>query len=377
MTKRAGVAAAIAAATLVGGLVACAPHEKPVAVTRLKIAMPTIGCIGVLPFASLVDDPNAGQQMADLVSVQLMQSDRYFVLDRSEATRLLAVRGIRLPSTSDGPTARMIGSALNLDAVLVGTVTEYGYDPRAKGAVAPAVGATVRLVEVATGRELWLASAVREEPAREHPSDEPVFVSAQGVAADLSQALIDASGKKPDFETKPCWGPRISLAKAWLGTKSAPFDMPPPTPEPIVVAATPKPIATPPPKPLSPSQATLLGSLHAGGKLVLTGVDFKPNSGTLTSANPAVLTDWGVVLGAHPEIHLKIDAFVDPQDKDAAAVSTSRAEAVVAAMVQAGAPASSLTPAGRGGDNPIAPSFAEALRKKNRRVEIEVLAGPK
>jgi len=290
---------------------------------------------------------------------------------------VLAVRGIRLPSTSDGPTARMIGSALNLDAVVVGTVTEYGYDPRAKGEVAPAVGATVRLVEVATGRELWLASAVREEPDRVRATGEPVFVSAQGVASDLSQALIDAAGKKPDFETKPCWGPRISLAKAWLGTKSAPFDMPPPTPEPSVVAivATPKP--TPPPVPLSPSQQTLLATLKSGGKLVLGGVDFKPNSATLTSANPAVLTDYGIVLGAHPEIHLRISDFVDPQDKDASAISTQRAAAVVSAIVQAGAPPASLIPVGRGGDQPIAPSFAEALRKKNRRVEIEVLAGPK
>src|SRR5688500_9427465 len=106
-------------------LVSACSAPRPSARVRIPRAMPTIGCIAVLPFDNLTAEEGAGETMSDLVTIDLLQTGRYDVLDRAEAGRLLSVRGINLGTVGDRATGRALGSALGVDAVVIGTVSTF------------------------------------------------------------------------------------------------------------------------------------------------------------------------------------------------------------------------------------------------------------
>lgn len=111
-------------------------------------------------------------------------------------------------------------------------------------------------------------------------------------------------------------------------------------------------------------------------RFVLTGVDFKGMTATLSDSARLPLVELATVLKQHPETKLRIEAFLDPTDADAEALSQQRAEAVVARLVQLGAPAATLEAKGMGGAEFLMPSIVPAMKAKNRRVQVRVLSAP-
>ena len=394
---------AAAASAALFAAAACAPKHK----TQFRAAptaLAPVTCIAVLPFENLSGTTYAGDTLADLVATELLKSGRFQVMDRAESARILATRGIYLTATVDAAQARALGDVLGVQAVMLGAIDEYQYrvaERRDRPARAT-VGATVRLVDVKTGDALWGASFSGAPASFFGDSTPPLHVAAQRVAMDLSGGLLEGAGPG-NASDKPCWSERAQSVLATLApgaqgpsraTASAsptPAAMRTPiavaTPLPTATAtatavamiATPAPtpaaIATPATKPLSAPQTALLEKMKPQAQFVLDGVAFSGVTTVLADSATAPLGDVAAVLAAHPEMHLRIEAHVDPTDAGPVPLSQKRSEQVVAKLIALGAGATQVEPKGMGGSKTLFPSFVEAMKAKNRRVEVVVTQG--
>lgn len=126
-----------------------------------------------------------------------------------------------------------------------------------------------------------------------------------------------------------------------------------------------------------PKKATgMEAKLTANARFVLAGVQFQGMTAKLSDSSRLPLIQLVAVLKKHPETRLEIQAFVDATDPNALGLSQNRAKAVVARMVQLGAPKATLKAVGMGGKEALVPSIVPALKAKNRRVQVRVLTPP-
>lgn len=169
-----------------------------------------------------------------------------------------------------------------------------------------------------------------------------------------------------------------------VATVARPIATPTPTPAPTpqLAVATPAPTPTPVPEPtpaaplvkLTAPQTMLLQKLQVGEPFALETVTFKGITTELAPAATAQLTNLAAVMKAHPEVKVRVEAHVDPTDPDPVTLSGKRAEAIVSKLTAMGVPASAIEAKGMGGSKSLFPSFVEAMKAKNRRVEAIVVS---
>lgn len=125
-------------------------------------SLDNIKSIAVAPFENLTQFAEAGKILSDLFTTQLTALRRHTIMDRSMVERRLKERNVKLGKTIDRSAAKDIGGVLGADAVLIGSVTEYSYESQPGiRQTEPAVGFSVRLVDVRSGVILWAASVSR------------------------------------------------------------------------------------------------------------------------------------------------------------------------------------------------------------------------
>ena len=121
--------------------------------------------VAVLPFENLTQFPDAGEIVAELFTTELYRVDSFRVMDRNQVKRLMREKRITPPQVVDRRAAQQIGAELEVDAVLIGSVSEYWYRlerrSRRPGGEEPAVGINARLVDVASGEVIWASSHSR------------------------------------------------------------------------------------------------------------------------------------------------------------------------------------------------------------------------
>lgn len=378
-------------------LAACAPKPKTTFQSKPE-ALDRVTCVAVLPFESLGDDsPGAGDAFADLLSTEMLRSGRFQVMDRAESGRILAARGIYLGATVDAETARALGDVLGVQAVVVGAVSEYRFKPARYDdrSPRPLVGVTTRLLDVKTGDPLWGTTFAGSPTTFFGDPTPPMSVAAQRVAFDVSESLVESSGSIRELSGKPCWDATAQSVLATLAP-GQPGRVGAPTPAPTAIAiATPVPLAimsatpvptaapalvvadAPPRKKLSPSQTALKTKMTPAGQFILEGIVFSTPTGTqLAPLSIPALSDLAAVLQSHPEAKLRIEGHVDPTDPGPVPLSQKRADAIAAKLQTLGVPAGQIEPKGMGGSKSLFPSFVEAMKAKNRRIEIAVVAPP-
>ena len=108
--------------------------------------------VAVLPFENLSTHPRAGLIVSQLVRAELYARGLFRQQEESETRRRLTQRRIDVSQLGERVAAADVASGLDVDAVLVGSVSEYRYQHGLKEE--PAVGATARLVD-RTGVVLW------------------------------------------------------------------------------------------------------------------------------------------------------------------------------------------------------------------------------
>ncbi|NUB03562.1 hypothetical protein GBZ48_30550 [Azospirillum melinis] len=161
-------------------------------------ALPAGSTVAVLPFENLTNHPNAGQIAADIVSTELYGVEGLRTLEVGRVRSRLSAGKPAADAASAGATAsadgqpdaapldaQAAGRTLGVDAVLAGSVSEYGYQHGLREE--PVVGLNARLVRVSDGAVLWTSS--QSEAGRGYFSRDSVNNVAQRVATRMIDSL--------------------------------------------------------------------------------------------------------------------------------------------------------------------------------------------
>ena len=150
-TRRMGGWRAGAAVLLLALLAACAGVPSPFYINQS--APPQRGMtVAILPFENLSTDPNAGTIMAQMTASELYARNIFKLMEETEARQRAAAAHIDLSQLGEATAAGAAAKALGVNAVLIGSVTEYRYQHGLKEE--PTVSVTARLVR-ADGTVMW------------------------------------------------------------------------------------------------------------------------------------------------------------------------------------------------------------------------------
>lgn len=160
-------------------------------------ALPAGSTVAVLPFENLTNHPNAGQIAADIVSTELYGVEGLRTVEAGRVRSRLSAGKPAADAASAGAApadgqpdaapldAQAAGRTLGVDAVLAGSVSEYGYQHGLREE--PVVGLNARLVRVSDGAVLWTSS--QSEAGRGYFSRDSVNNVAQRVATRMIDSL--------------------------------------------------------------------------------------------------------------------------------------------------------------------------------------------
>lgn len=150
-TRRTGGWRACAAILLLAVLGACAGVPSPFYINAS--APPQRGMtVAILPFENLSTDSSAGTIMAQMTASELYARDLFKLMEETEARRRAAAARIDLSQLGEATAAGAAAKTLGVDAVLIGSVSEYRYQHGLKEE--PTVGVTARLVR-SDGTVMW------------------------------------------------------------------------------------------------------------------------------------------------------------------------------------------------------------------------------
>ena len=108
-----------------GALAQQAPAKKRVAVLNFDYG--TVQSSVAAIFGSNVD---VGKGVSDLLVQKLVQDGKYSVIERNALDKILAEQNFSNSDRADSTTAAKIGRVLGVDAVITGTITQFGRDDK-------------------------------------------------------------------------------------------------------------------------------------------------------------------------------------------------------------------------------------------------------
>jgi len=152
-----------------------AQQKKRVAVLDFEYA--TVRSYVAAIFGS---DQDVGRGVADLIVEKLVQDGTYSVIERKALGKILAEQNFGQSDRADSSTAARIGRILGVDAIVIGSITQFGRDDKSTGLGG---GALSRV----TGR-YGLGGIKRTE------SKAVVGVSARMVDTETAEVLATAKG---------------------------------------------------------------------------------------------------------------------------------------------------------------------------------------
>lgn len=153
-TRHVGVILSVLAVTILTA--ACSAQSERVDFVHASSALHSNMRVAVLPFENLTDHPNAGIIAAQLFSSELYRRRLFRQTEESDVRRRLVQRDIDVERLQDSTFAQAAAQGLGVDAVLVGSVSDYGYQRGLRED--PSVGLNIRLVASRNGEVLWAAS---------------------------------------------------------------------------------------------------------------------------------------------------------------------------------------------------------------------------
>src|SRR5579872_1349986 len=106
--------------------------KKRVAVLDFDTAAATQGGVnfGIFQTGS---GPNLGKVVADLLITRLVQDGSASVIERAALDKLIAEQNFSNSDRTDALTAAKLGRLLGVDAIILGSITNYAYEDKTKG----------------------------------------------------------------------------------------------------------------------------------------------------------------------------------------------------------------------------------------------------
>ena len=109
--------------------------------------------VAVMPFKGPTE--LIGTSVSDMFVIELLRAGRYDLVERSQMAAVLSESELAMAGLSEAK-AMEVGNMLGADAVIIGTVDEYGTIAN-RGNALPAVGVTLRMIDCRSGKVLWSA----------------------------------------------------------------------------------------------------------------------------------------------------------------------------------------------------------------------------
>lgn len=175
---------------LAGTLTGCAQSRQSVD----YVAAPAISTlrdlrVAVLPLENLTNYSNAGVIVADLLATELYERAVFRLAENSALRRALSEQDIEPAEASRLASPDRLIEALDVDAVLIGSVSEFGYQHGLHEE--PVVGLNLRLVRAGADGVLWAAS--HSASGAGYFTRDSVNAAAQRVVREMVATLLKRS----------------------------------------------------------------------------------------------------------------------------------------------------------------------------------------
>lgn len=161
---------------LAAGAWAQGPHKKRVAVMNFDYA--TVRSSVQAVFGT---DKDIGAGIADLLINKLVQDGTYSVIERNQIDRIIKEQNFSNSDRADPATAAKIARILGVDAIIIGSITQFGRDDHSTAVGGGALGGV-------TGR--FGISGVKKSN-----SNAVVQITARIIDTNTAEILASASGK--------------------------------------------------------------------------------------------------------------------------------------------------------------------------------------
>ena len=120
----------------------------------------SVKTVAVLPFQNLSRDNQAPDRVRSVFSNSLLATGALYVLPQGEVSRGLGKAGVAIPATPTREEVMNLGKTLQVEAVIVGVLKEYG-EIRSGSSSANAISMSVEMIETTTGKVVWSASTTK------------------------------------------------------------------------------------------------------------------------------------------------------------------------------------------------------------------------
>ena len=125
-----------------------------------KMDFASIRTIAILPLVNLSRDGLAGDRVRDVLSNLLLSTGSLYVLPQGEVAKGIMRASVANPSAPSKDEVVALGKALGADAVIGGTLKEYG-EIRSGNNVANAISLSLTMYETTTGIVVWSADSTK------------------------------------------------------------------------------------------------------------------------------------------------------------------------------------------------------------------------
>lgn len=120
----------------------------------------SVRTVAVMPIINLSRDNLAGERVRDVITSMMLASGAFYVVPQGEVVRVVAKAGVANPATPTVEEVVKFGTMLKVDAVITGTVKEYG-EVRAAAASGNVISLSLQMQECTTGKTVWTGTTTR------------------------------------------------------------------------------------------------------------------------------------------------------------------------------------------------------------------------
>lgn len=149
--------------------------------------------VAVLPLDNLTNNKSAGEIVKQVVISELLASGLVDVVIPGEVLSAIGELGIQNISTLNRRQIKALGKALQVEAVIMGAVEQYG-EVRSGNVSAPEVTITLMMADVESGNIIWSITLTRgglDFMARHFGAkSETMSETVQGVVREAVQTLV-------------------------------------------------------------------------------------------------------------------------------------------------------------------------------------------
>ncbi|MBU3980265.1 MAG: CsgG/HfaB family protein [Proteobacteria bacterium] len=113
--------------------------------------------VAVAPIINLTNDKFAGEKVMNVVATEILRRGIFDIVEFGEVSKVLREEGMKPDNLVDKQLAARAGKRLNIEAVIIGSVMQYGVSNIA-GSSFPEVSISLKLVDVNSYTILWEAT---------------------------------------------------------------------------------------------------------------------------------------------------------------------------------------------------------------------------